>query len=275
VVTRYEGLTWGEGPRHRDGALWVSDPQRGGIWTDAGGSWHYTALSTPSNGLWFLPDGRLTAALMRERRVGVWNGREFETYADLSECAVGPLGDMVGDSRGGLYVDDVGYAAHLGEDPKPGRLIYVSPDRRVRVATEGVHFPNGLALIDAGRTLVVAETWEQRLMAYDVHDDGALTGRRLYVDLRAGVNADARPDGICTTAEGSGVWVCTLDAHAVVEVSEAGVLRSVDLGPGSPVACAIDDDSNLLVTVAHTDGLPVMRAVANKTVHSTIEMVHL
>jgi len=114
-----DGLTWGEGPRWSDGALWASDPQKGGIWTDTGGTWTFTPLAAQSNGLWFLPDGRLAGAVMLENRVGLWDGAGFGSYADLSAVAVGPLGDMVGDRHGGLYVDDVGYAAHLGEQPRP------------------------------------------------------------------------------------------------------------------------------------------------------------
>lgn len=74
-MSRYrDGLTLGEGPRWNDGALWVSDPQKGGIWTDSGGTWAFTPLTAQSNGLWFLPGGRLAGAIMREKRVGLWDG---------------------------------------------------------------------------------------------------------------------------------------------------------------------------------------------------------
>jgi sugar lactone lactonase YvrE len=135
-VTLYaKGLTWGEGTRWHQGALWVSDPQGGGLWTDEGGTWRHRPLSAQPNGLWFLPDGQLAGAIMRDKRVALWDGSDFGLYADLSEIADGPLGDMVGDELGGLYVDDVGYAAHLGEAPKPGRILHVEDrqDRRRRV----------------------------------------------------------------------------------------------------------------------------------------------
>ena len=273
-MSRYaDGLTWGEGPRVHDGSLWVSDPQGGVIWTDSGGGWHSLPLQSQSNGLWFLPDGRLVGAIMRERRVGLWTGSDFGEYADLSGLVTGPLGDMIGDERGGLYVDDVGYAAHLGEDPKPGRLVYVDPRGAARVAADGIEFPNGLALIDAGRTLVVAETWVQRLTAFTVGPDGVLTDQRLYADLAALVHPEARPDGIC--AGPSGVWVCTLTAQSVVLVDADGVQTSIGTGDGYPIACCLDGESRLLVTVAESGGIPVMEAVANKTVRTHVEAFDL
>jgi sugar lactone lactonase YvrE len=265
------GLTWGEGPRWNDGALWVSDTQKGGIWTDSGGTWTFTPLAAQSNGLWFLPDGRLVGAIMREKRVGVWDGSGFGAYADLSAVAEGPLGDMVGDRHGGLYVDDVGYAAHLGEQPRPGRLIYVAPDGRATVAAEDVEFPNGLAIIDDGRTLVVAETWAQRLTAFTIGACGQLTDRRLFADLAAVVHPEARPDGICGAPHG--VWVCTLTAHAVALVDPFGALvQNISAGDGHPIACCLDTAGRLFVTVAETGGIPFMEAVANKTVKTHVDV---
>lgn len=265
-----DGLTWGEGPRWKDGALWVSDTQKGGIWTDSGGTWVFTPLAAQSNGLWFLPDGRLVGAIMRENRVGLWDGTDFSSYADLSAVAVGPLGDMVGDRHGGLYIDDVGYAAHLGEQPRPGRLIYVTPDGQATVAAAEVEFPNGLAIIDDGRTLVVAETWVQRLTAFTIGDDGQLTDKRLFADLAEIVHPEARPDGICAAPRG--VWVCTLTAHAVALVDASGQLAQISTGDGYPIACCLDPDGRLLVTVAESGGIPVMEAVANKTVRTHVEV---
>jgi sugar lactone lactonase YvrE len=271
AASRYgDGLTLGEGPRWDGGALWVSDPQKGGIWTDSSGTWTFTPLAAQSNGLWFLPDGRLVGAVMREKRVGLWDGAGFGPYADLSAVATGPLGDMVGDRHGGLYVDDVGYAAHLGERPRPGRLIHVAPDGRATVAAEEVDFPNGLAIIDDGRTLVVAETWAQRLTAFTIGADGRLTDRRLFADLAAVLHPEARPDGICATADG--VWVCTLTAHAVALVGHSGLLARIGTGDGQPVACCLDTAGRLFVTVAETGGGSVLEAVADKTLTSHVDV---
>ena len=119
------GMVWGEGPRWRDGALWLSDTQGSRLWTDASGRWAPFDVKSVPNGLWFLPDGRLVGAMMHEQRIGVWTGADWETYADLSHLKPGPLGDLVGDRNGNLYVDDVAYSLHKGEQPRPGRLLFV------------------------------------------------------------------------------------------------------------------------------------------------------
>ena len=151
-MTKYaSGMVWGEGPRWRDGALWLSDTQGAKLWTDASGVWAPFDVKSVPNGLWFLPDGRLVGAMMHEQRIGVWTGTDWETYADLSHLKPGPLGDLVGDRNGNLYVDDVAYALHKGEQPRPGRLIFVTANRESSVAADDLMFPNGLAFLEDGK----------------------------------------------------------------------------------------------------------------------------
>ncbi|MET9263073.1 SMP-30/gluconolactonase/LRE family protein [Amycolatopsis sp. NPDC004079] len=260
------GMSWGEGPRWHQGALWLSDTQGSRLWTDHGGSWSATKLDSPSNGLWFMPDGRLVAAMMHEKRIGVWDGGQFATYADLSTVATGPLGDLVGDEQGNLYVDDVGFKP--GEPPRPGRLVRVAVDGSATVAAENLVFPNGLAFIDDGRTLIVAETAAQRLTAFTVGADGTLTDRRLYADLADLVGPHARPDGIWPGSEG--IWVATTTGHAVVLVRDNTVRETIATGTAFPIACCSDGGKRLFVTLADTGGRPLFEALAAKAVQTTV-----
>lgn len=265
------GMTWGEGPRWQHGALWLSDTQGGKLWTDHDGTWRGIPLDAVPNGLWFLPDGRLAGAMMYERRIGVWTGERFDTYADLSAVATGPLGDMTGDPYGNLYVDDIGFAAHAGEPVRPGRVLRVAADGTVGVAAEDIEFPNGLAFVDDGRTLVVAETTRQRLTAFTVAADGALTGRRTYADLARLVGEDARPDGIWAVPDG--VWVATTTGHAVALVRENELVTSVGTGTLLPIACCGDGGDRLFVTLADTGGRPLGEAMAHKAVRTTVALL--
>ena len=266
VVT---GLVWGEGIRVHHGSVWLSDPQGGSLWTNSSGAWKSYPLRSQSNGLWLMADGSVVGAIQRERRIGLWNGEQFGPYADLEHVAHGPLGDMVGDKRGGLYVGDVGYASHNGEPPTPGRLIYVGAHASPAiVAAEGVEFPNGLALIEDGATLVVAETWNQRLLAFDVAADGTLTGRRIFADLKSQA-PEAHPDGICA-GDGNSVWVCALDAHALLQVDKGEIVRTLDTGAGIPIACALQADDTLYATVADPHGMPFMDAIAAKLISCSV-----
>ena len=203
------GLKWGEGVRSVGGAIWVSDTQGSRLWTDEGSHWEHFELRTPSNGLWHV-DGQLVAAMMHEPRIGVWDGAEFDTYADLSDVTSGPLGDMIGDAQGRLYVDDVGYALHRGEAPKPGRVLCVEQNGHCWVAAENLGFPNGLAFIDDGTTLVIAETDRGILTAFDVDEYGRLSNRRLYADITAVGPPGSRIDD--NWPDGDGVWAALFAA---------------------------------------------------------------
>ncbi|MBV9603487.1 MAG: SMP-30/gluconolactonase/LRE family protein [Solirubrobacterales bacterium] len=262
-------MRWGEGPRWRDGVLWLSDTQGSKLWTDSSGSWQATELESPCNGLAFLPDGRLVAAMMKEPRICVWTGHELAPYAELPGARA-PLGDMTVDAAGNLYVDEVGYNRHLGEAPRPGRILRVAADRAVTTAATDVDFPNGLAVIDGGRTLVVAETWKQRLLAFTVAAEGSLVERRVYADVATLLGPDARPDGIWPAGD-RGVWACCLTANRVVQIDDGQVVRSLDTGSGLAIACCADaEGSRLFVTVADTAGLELNDAIAAGAVSTTV-----
>jgi sugar lactone lactonase YvrE len=268
------GMRWGEGPRWHKGALWLSDTQGSRLWTDVSGSWTPTETPLVPNGLWFLPDGRLVGALTFEGRLAVWTGSDWSTYADLGHLGVGPLGDMVGDSAGNLYVDDVAFNAAAGEPPRPGRIILVRPDGTAEVATEQVEFPNGMALVDTGRMLVVAETARQRLIAFAVDDDGLLGEPQPYADVAALLGPAARPDGIWPAADG-GVWVATTSGCRVVHLRRDQLVQALDTTPEMPIACCLDGSGDLLITLADTHGRSLVEAITTKTVRTRVVRARL
>lgn len=263
------GMMWGEGPRWHDGALWVSDTQGARLWTDASGVWSSHDTTSVSNGLWFLPDGRLVGAMMTEQRIGVWNGSDWDTYADLRHLNPGPLGDMVGDASGNLYVDDVAYSLPKGEARRPGRLLFVGHDGTTGVAAEDLAFPNGLAFQDGGKTLVVVESDGQRLSAFDVNEDGGLHRRRLYADLADLFGQSVKPDGLCATEEG--VWVATLEKNAVVLIRDGRIVTSLVTDRLCPIACAADEKTRrLFVTAVDVGGQPLMEAVKARIIATQV-----
>lgn len=265
------GMAWGEGPRWQNDRLWLSDTQGSRLWTDASGTWGSIDLASPSNGLWFLPDGRLLGAMMHQRRIGQWDGNQWQTYSDLAQLGVGPLGDMIGDVNGNLYVDDVAFNAAAGQKPVPGRIVLVRPDGSAEVAAADVEFPNGLALVDGGHTLIVAQTAARCLTAFDVLPDGMLGERRLYADLNALIGPDARPDGIWPAEQG--VWVATTSARTVARIGESRVYETVSTAPLLPIACCLHEDGTLLVTVADTHGEELIDAVKSGVVTTSAVLI--
>jgi sugar lactone lactonase YvrE len=102
-----------------------------------------------------------------------------------------------------------------------------------------------------GKTLVVAETFAQRLTAFDVAPDGALTNRRLHAEL-----GDCFPDGMCLDAEGA-IWVADARGHRVVRVLAGGrIERTISTGTQGAFACMLggEDRRDLYICTCVTSG---------------------
>lgn len=111
-----------------------------------------------------------------------------------------------------------------------------------------MRFPNGMALIDGGRTLVLAETLRLQLTAFDVAADGRLSNRRVYASTAEQM---AAPDGICADPEG-GIWVATALSPTVLRFAEGGeVTGSVETSQIA-YACALggEDGRTLYAMIA-------------------------
>src|SRR5689334_16086461 len=78
-----------------------------------------------------------------------------------------PWGDMVVDGRGNTYIGNLGFDFPGGEFA-PGAVGLVTADGSVRQVAEGLAFPNGIAVTPDIRTLIVAESYGERLTAFDI-----------------------------------------------------------------------------------------------------------
>jgi sugar lactone lactonase YvrE len=243
VLVTGRGLV--EAPRWHDGRLYFSDWTAGEVLAvDAGGHTEVVArvASLPLCSAW-LPDGRL---LIVSSADGLLLRREpdgsLQTHAELG----GPgWNDIVVDGRGNAYVNSVGFDMTTGEAVRPGHVVLVTADGRVRRVAGDLAFPNGMAVTADNATLLVAESHGPRLTAFDIGADGDLSGRRVFAELE-----DA-PDGICVDAEGA-AWLATVPGRRCVRVAEGGrVLQTVDFDRGC-FACALGgpDGRTLFVTAA-------------------------
>lgn len=244
--TLLTGLVMGEVPRWHDGRLWFSDMGAGQVLAaDLAGKSEVIA-HVRTLGLGFLPDGRLLIVsggdgrLLRREPDG-----SLVTHADLTPLASTFWNDMVVDGRGNAYANNIGFDFPAGAFA-PGVVALVTLDGMARQVADGLAFPNGMAVTPDNATLIVAESYGERLTALDIAADGSLSNQRVWASLPGG-----HPDGICLDAEGA-IWYADVPAKRCVRVREGGeVLQTIELDRGC-FACALGgiDERTLFMMVA-------------------------
>jgi gluconolactonase len=96
--------------------------------------------------------------------------------------------DLAADAHGGVY-----FSASGSGDAVLGSVFYRRADGVVEQVADGIRSANGLVVSLDGHTLYVAQTRDQRLLAFTIAADGSLAGRRLDVDLATLLKADSSP----------------------------------------------------------------------------------
>ncbi|HVV20905.1 MAG TPA: SMP-30/gluconolactonase/LRE family protein [Pseudonocardiaceae bacterium] len=250
VTTVLDGFQFLEGPRWHDGRIWFSDFYLHNVYSareDGSDLREEAAVPTQPSGLGWLPDGRLLIVSMRDRRM---LRREPDgtlvTHADLSSYATGHLNDVVVDGDGRAYVGNFGFDLMGGAPLETAALHRVDVDGTVTEVATDLWFPNG-SVITAGGTLMVNETFGNRVTAFDIVD-GALTNRRVWAEF--GPLPTERPldkvlpglsvagDGACLDAEGA-MWIADAIGGRLVRVVEGGEIVD-EVRPGTNVyACAL------------------------------------
>jgi sugar lactone lactonase YvrE len=254
--TLLTGLMFGESPRWRDGRLWFSDmgAQEARSVDLDGNSEVVASVPGMPMGIGWPPDGRMLIVSARDGRLlRIEHDGSLATHADLTGLERHPWSDMVVDGRGNAYVGNIGFDFPGGEFA-PGIVALVRPDGSATRVADGIAFANGMAVTPDNATLILAESYGNRLTAFDVAEDGGLSNRRDRADLGGGV-----PDGICLDAEGA-VWYSDVPNKRCVRVRQGGeVLETVQLDRGC-FACALggDDRRTLFMMAAEFSSTAAM-----------------
>ena len=227
------GLHFGEAPRWHDGVLWFSDFFDYAVKTvDLDG--HIAvklSIADRPSGLGWMPDGSMLIVSMTARALLRLDQGRLALHADLSGIATFHCNDMVVDAEGRAYVGNFGFDLDTNEiNGTLGEVLAthggatiarVDPDGSVHAAADGLMFPNGMVITPDGHTMIVAESFADRLTAYDIGDDGSLSNRRLWADL-----GGRKPDGICLDADGA-IWVANPVINECFRVAEGGDILDV------------------------------------------------
>jgi sugar lactone lactonase YvrE len=234
-----DSLGFPEGPRWHDGELWFSDFVAKAVRsTTLDGEIRSRAmLDDQPSGIGFLPDATPVVVSSRKKQVVRIDEGTVAVHADLQDLPGDYLNDMLADGDGRLYVGHRSAALRPHRLPLPAssacdRITIVEPDGTVRVGAVDVMTPNGTVLTPDGRTLIVAETYAQRLMAFARLSDGSLGERTVFAEVPG-----RYPDGICLDDTGA-VWVSSPYTGEFIRVREGGAIADHIAMPGG-VACAL------------------------------------
>lgn len=246
-----EGFSFLEGPRWDGTRLRVSDFYTGRhiVVSPDGDVRDIAHVPGQPSGSGWLPDGSVVLVSMRDRKLLRLRGAEQETHADLSALAPWHLNDMVVDQVGRAWVGNFGFALMGGAPAATTVLIRVEPSGHAEVVADDLAFPNGMVVTPDGSTLIVAESFAQRLTAFDIDRHGALVNRRPWAVFgqtpqttdvgEALAGATLVPDGIALDAEGA-IWVADAIGGRAVRVREGGEIVDEVSGGGLGVfACAL------------------------------------
>jgi sugar lactone lactonase YvrE len=245
------GLGFAEGPRWHRGRLWFSDfGARVVRAVDLnGGVSEIARVEASPSGLGWLADDSLLIVSMNDQRVLRVGAQGTTLHSDLSPFTKFTCNDMVVDARGTAYVGHFGFDLFARPlQPAAASLIKVAPDGSAMVVATDLLFPNGAVISPDGRSLIVAETFGQRLTAFDIAADGTLSGRRVFASL-----AGRAPDGICIDQTGA-IWVADAAGKACVRVEDGGTITDVIATERGCYACALGGPQGRTLFLCIADG---------------------
>jgi len=226
-----EGLVGTEGPiAFTDGSLLFTETDLNRITRiDKDGSVSTFLENThETNGLAFDSGGRLIGVARAPGHAGILVLYPKDKQAVLTDNFEGkPFGrpnDLVVDKKGGVYFTDPSVNPTPEQpNPPPKTLYYLPPGGKTIRVAEGIERPNGVQLSRDERTLYLANTPGEYLLAFDIQPDGTLRNRRDFAKLqpanRPGSGAAGGADGIAIDNDGR-IYVAT--TAGVQVLSEQG-----------------------------------------------------
>lgn len=150
-------------------------------------------------GLAFHPDGSLWVADEGDEIHGLLritpDARASIVVNEFEDKPLNGANDLVFDRDGNVYFSDP-WRTSL-ENPTGGFYRY-TVDGELQQIDSGMAFPNGLALTHDGRSIILAETYRDRLLRYRIDADGAIGPREVWAET----TRPSGPDGMAFASDG-------------------------------------------------------------------------
>ena len=253
-----EGFMFTEGPvGTADGGLYFSDIM-GADKTyklDPNGKVTvYRSNTNGTNGLALMRDGALIGAEGTAKRISkaAGSGSAVTLTEGISGRGLMAPNDLIVDSKGGIYFTDPGPRPIV-----PGRKAYVyylpSGVNQARALDDSITRPNGLALSNDGKTLIVDDTVGDTVFAFDVLTDGSLKNKRPFAklhDVEPGKESGA--DGMAIDSEDR-IYVTT--ASGIQVFDRKGQYLGTIKVPRQPANCAFAGPGKRTLYITAREGL--------------------
>ncbi len=270
LETLMKGLTFGEGPRWHENKFYFSDFYSHKVYSlDLSGKYEVIVeIPNQPSGLGWTPDGTMLIVSMKDRKLMSFKDGLLTERADLTELSGFHCNDMVVDIDGNAFIGNFGFNTYDGEEIKPTNLILVKPGEEPVLAADNLFFPNGTVITPDNKTLIVGETYAARLTAFDKSEDGSLSNRRIWADLK--VNAEEGtvplPDGMCIDEEGA-IWVASPSTAEVIRVHEGGMISERIPVQTNAFACMLggEDRRTLFICTSNGSGVDPEAALREKS----------
>jgi gluconolactonase len=259
-----ENFVFTEGPvGTADGGLYFSDIRVSRTYyLDLGGKITLARENTnEANGLALSRDGELLFAEGTSMRISKRN--KDGSITTLTEGRPGaPLmrpNDLIADAKGGIYFTDPGPRPVV--PGRPTYVYYLPAGARVPILVDGgVPRPNGLTLTNDGKTLIVDDTLNPAVFAYDVQGDGTVKNKRVFAQLRdIPPGAESGADGLAIDREDQ-LYITTVTGLQIFD-AKGQYLGTIKF-PRQPANVAFAGPNKQTLYVTAREGLYRVRMLA-------------
>jgi gluconolactonase len=173
-----------------------------------------------ANALTRTPEGDIIATLTEARTIAVLQPGQppRPLVGEFEGVQFNRPNDLIADSRGNIYFTDTASATASGGTTLPAAVYQVTRKRKLVRIVQGVERPNGVALSPDERTLYVANTAGDGIVAVALDRDGDAKKSRIFARL---VMPPPAPAGVAPAATGSGADGMAVDEKGRLYVATA------------------------------------------------------
>ena len=245
-----EGLDFPEGPAFDpQGNLWCTELSAGNLIRYAGGKIERVATGGKPNSMAFDHQGRAWVCDSGQNAIRRYTPTDKNWEVLLDRVDGVPLqapNDLTFDHAGNLLFSCPNFAS----EEKTGYVVCLTPAGHASIIASGYYRPNGLEIVDGGKALVVADTFQKTLFKGE-WDSSAHEWKAPTAWCKVG--GKEGPDGMTFGADGLLYQAIFGDGVLRVVTKDGAVRQEIPTGGANPTNVAIDPSGKLGLVVTETE----------------------